>query len=448
MMFALLMIPLVAAAGAAVDLYRVHDAKTWLSEAADAAILSAARAKMVNPDLTNAAAKTIARKMFDANIKNAADVSITGFEFVADPDGETFRVEAAASVPMTLLRVVGIVTMPVDVLSEARMGEPRALEVVLVLDNTGSMNGQKMTDLKSAAGELIDKIMTDADNETLVGVVPFARHVNVGVSRAAEPWLQVFADGTWDENVCTVDETAAANAGCSQSPSTCYWDGVPYSCSAWTCPSGDLPTNCAITTHVTSWYGCVGSRNHPLNVEDRDYLSSRIPTVNNAGGPDCPREITPMTTNKTQIEAAIAAMTVGGETYIPGGLFWGQALISSEEPFTEGRSYADIASEGGIKAIVLMTDGENTASPDDWTAHYDSNTSEANGYTEELCDEIKSDDIQLYTIAFDVSEPSVQTLLRDCATEPSFFYDAGDSAELSSAFEAIANNLVELALTK
>jgi hypothetical protein len=188
--------------------------------------------------------------------------------------------------------------------------------------------------------------MAGADNETKVGVVPFARHVNLGMSRAGEAWLQIDANGVWNENVCTVDAAAATASGCSEVASTCYWDGAPYSCMLWQCPSGDPPQTCSITSHVTSWYGCVGSRDHPLNIEDRDYASDPVPGVNNAGGPDCPTEVTPMTTSKSTVQNAINAMTVGGDTYIAGGLFWGQALISHEEPFAEGKSYEDLQAEG------------------------------------------------------------------------------------------------------
>lgn len=447
-MFALVLIPLVAAAGIAIDMYRLNDTRTALANASDAAVLSSARAKLINPAMTDAEAAQIARKMFDANTKNLSHLAISDFEFEKIEPDDVFRITAKAKLDTTLLRIAGRKTLDIDILSEARAGEPRDLEVVLVLDNTGSMNGQKMTDLKSAASDLVDKIMADAGNQTKVGVVPFARHVNIGLSFASAPWLQIPPDGVWNENVCTVDAAAATSSGCSEVNTTCYSDGSPYSCKQWQCPSGDPPTNCSITPHPTTWYGCVGSRNHPNNIEDDDYLSERIPGVLNAGGPDCPQEITAMTTTKSVVENAIVAMSVGGETYVPGGLFWGHALISSDEPFTQGKTDAAMQAAGGAKAIVLMTDGENTASPDDWGAHYDSNRTEANDYTEEMCDEIKSKNIQLYTIAFDVSDAAVTNLLRDCATAPDKFYDAADSGQLAAAFKSIANSLVELALTK
>ncbi len=268
--------------------------------------------------MTDAQAAGIARKMFEANAQSLPHVTVADFQFVKDGDPtDVFRITASADLDTTLLRIAGRDTLRIDIVSEARAGEPRGLEVVLVLDNTGSMNGQKMTDLKSAAGDLVDKIMAASGNQTKVGVVPFARHVNIGLSKAAAPWLQVPPDGTWDENVCTVDAAAATSAGCSEVSTTCTWDGSPYACTQWQCPAGDPPTNCSITTHPTTWYGCVGSRIHPNNIEDDGYLAERIPAVLNAGGPDCPAEVTPMTISKSAVETAIDEMSVGGETHIP-----------------------------------------------------------------------------------------------------------------------------------
>jgi hypothetical protein len=65
-----------------------------------------------------------------------------------------------------------------------------------------------------------------------------------------------------------------------------------------------------------------------------------------------------------------------------------------------------------------------------------------------MCDEIKSENVRLYTIAFDVTDASVTTLMRDCATDPDYFYDAGDADALADAFDAVGKSLVDLALTK
>jgi len=170
--------------------------------------------------------------------------------------------------------------------------------------------------------------------------------------------------------------------------------------------------------------------------------------LNVVGWAHCPSEITPMTTDKAAILAEIAAMTASGETYIPSGLFWAQAIMSSDTPFTEGDSYAGIAAAGGVKAVVLVTDGENTASPGASGDHYETDAAQADDHTIELCDEIKSKGVILYTIAFDVADAATETMLRDCATTADAYFDADDAGELLAAFGEIGNNLQELALTR
>lgn len=449
-LFAISLVPLLVGAGVGIDMVRAGQARAQLNDAADAGLLAAARAKLQNDALTDAQLTTIARKYFDANRAGVGEIAIDTFDFNFDAATKSATLTAHGQMKTALLGVVGKPFMDVNIDTGAEIAKPRALEVVLALDNTGSMDGTKIADLRNSAADLVDAIMADTDNEVLVGLVPFARHVQIGMSRAGEPWLAVPPDGSWTENACTVDTPAATAAGCSEGPSTCYYDGVPYSCNEWTCPSGSPPTTCSIVNHPTTWLGCVGSRAHPLNIEDRDFLATPIPGIaNDAAWPgDCPNELTPMTLDKAALLAKVAAMGVSGETYVPGGLFWAQALISAEAPFTEGKSYAAMTNDGGVKAIVLMTDGENTASPSGAGDHYAADEAEADAYTTELCDEIKGKGVILYAIAFDVTDAATQTMLRDCATSPDAYFNASDATALSDAFGEIGNNLQELALTR
>ena len=290
--------------------------------------------------------------------------------------------------------------------------------------------------------------MGDADGAVKVGLVPFARHVNIGVSRGGEAWVSVPSDSVWTHEECEVDAAAATAAGCSEQSATCSWDGASYSCQKWQCPSGDPPETCSMVNNPTSWQGCVGSRAHPLNVEDASFLSNPVPGVlNTVGWPDCPSELTPMTADEALIKSRIAAMTAGGETYVPSGLFWAQSIISSEIPFSEGMTYIEMANQGAVKAVVLMTDGENTASPDGG-AHYGDDDDAADGYTLELCDEIKSAGVFLHAIAFEVSDAATEAMLKSCATSAEAYFNADDAGELMAAFGEIGDTLQELALVK
>ena len=67
--------------------------------------------------------------------------------------------------------------------------------------------------------------------------------------------------------------------------------------------------------------------------------------------------ILPLTSSKTTVTSAIDAMVANGGTNIPEGLAWGWRTISSAAPFTEGvaESRKDID-----KVVILLTDGFNT----------------------------------------------------------------------------------------
>lgn len=452
MMFALLLAPMLIGAGIAIDMVRAGDARARLSEASDAGLLAASRALMSDATLTQAEAEVIARRYVDANVANNADLTIESFSFAHDDVSELFRINVVGSMKTTLLGVIGRKSLPIEVTAEAMASSPGVLELVLVLDNTDSMSGQKMTDLKAASLNLVEEVMEPVDNTAKVGIVPFGTHVRVGMSRAGAYWLSVPPDSSYQRDICTVDTAAASNEGCSEQTTTCDSDGMPYSCTQWVCPDGDpAPETCTMHTQHQEWLGCVGSRDHPLNIRDESFVSDRVPGVLNWSGTsgDCPEEIFPMSTDRASVITKINSLSTTGRTYIPGGLTWGLRLISSSEPFTEGASYADIAAVNGVKAIVLMTDGHNTNSPDPWSgAHYGDDAALANSYTLEVCTEIKSAGIHLYTIAFEVTDVDTQTMLTDCASSSATFYNATNAGELSDAFAAIGNNLTELALTR
>ena len=91
-------------------------------------------------------------------------------------------VTVTVTVPMTFMQVLN--TQSVDVTVSSTAVRPQGkLEVALVLDQTGSMAGQKIANLKLAAKDLIDIVVwnnqTD-DYYSKVAIVPYAAGVNVG----------------------------------------------------------------------------------------------------------------------------------------------------------------------------------------------------------------------------------------------------------------------------
>lgn len=449
-LFGICIVPLLIGVGLALDMLRGHQVKAELAESADAGVLAAARAKILDPTLTTAAATTIAQKYFDANRRTRAELDLQSFVFNYDSATRTFSLTATGRVRTALLGVVGKEWIPINIHSEARVAPPRILEAVLVLDNTQSMSGAKISALKTAANSLVDQIMTVSTPNVKVGLVPFSKYVNVGVSRRNEPWLDVPADWSNTTYSCHDEYPDRTYSNCVTTPRTCSGsnDGVPVT---WACNDTQCDVNdgapvqvCGNHTESHVWNGCVGSRNAPHDVMDSAWGGQRAPGLLDE---HCPNELTPLTTDKTTVVNAINAMSVQGDTYIPAGLFWGQALISSSAPFTEAATYSQVQSESGVKAVILMTDGMNTLSAN-YPAHNNTDTAVADAKTLEICAELKSNDVEIYTVAFQVPNAGVKAMLDQCATDPSQSYDANDADALNEVFLEIGRSLTELALSK
>ncbi|WP_182086710.1 TadE/TadG family type IV pilus assembly protein [Aureimonas sp. ME7] len=67
--------------------------------------------------------------------------------------------------------------------------------------------------------------------------------------------------------------------------------------------------------------------------------------------------LTPLTTDKSTALKAVKDLVASGATNVPQGVEWGWKVLSKNEPFTDGRDAGD---EKNVKAMIVMTDGENT----------------------------------------------------------------------------------------
>ncbi len=406
MMFGLLIIPLILAGGIAADMMRIGKYRAQMNEAADSGILAAARAKMLDGTLTIAEAETIARRYFDANGGNHPTIEIHSFTLTHDTDEGSFRLVVTGQMQTALIRVAGNEYVPINIDTQAKVTPAGPIETVMVLDNTGSMAGQKLADLKSAAHMLTDMLVGSGGGQHRVALVPFAQYVNVGTGNVAASWI---------------DASGLPTSGGDDDDDDDDDDG------------GGTPI----------WDGCVGSRNYPLNLHDSNFDTTPVPAITAS----CPDPILPLTNNKSAITGAINAMDADGWTYIATGLSWGLRVISDGAPFTEGLSTSDITSQSGIKAIILLTDGANTRAPS-YPEHDSSDAILADNLTAEMCTYAKAQGIRIYTIAFEVTDATTVTLMSDCASTDGGFFDAGNGAALTQAFSTIGVSLTDLALTK
>lgn len=388
LMFGLIIFVVLCGAGIAIDLQRASLARAEINEAADASLLAAARYKSMNPNASAAELTAVARKIFDNGLNGRMKISVDAFAIRFDSASELFALDVDATLDTLLMGVVGQKTVDIGTRAEARLGKPPLLEVALALDVTGSMKQHgKISALKRAAGDLIDTLFDMEGADVKMGIVPFAQYVNVDASNAGSGWVDA--------------------------------------------PKG-------------AWSGCVGSRAYPLNVQDTGYVASRVPGLS---GVPCPTALLPLTADQTALRKKINSLSAQGWTYIPSGLAWGWRLLTPGEPFAQGISFAELAEKRGTKALILMTDGENTRAPD-YPTHNSANENLADDLTRELCVNVKAQEIVVYTIAFEVSDPGIKDILEDCATAPSHYFDAANAGDLVAAFQTIGASLRNISLSK
>ena len=145
--FALAIIPVIGGVGAAVDYSRANSAKTGLQAAIDAAglILSKEAQTLTQAQLTSKA-DALVRANF--NYPEATDLAVTPIFTTIDSGSYKLNLAATAKVPTTFT-AMWQPTMTIGADAEVLWGMKR-LELVLALDNTGSMSSSnKMTQLKA-----------------------------------------------------------------------------------------------------------------------------------------------------------------------------------------------------------------------------------------------------------------------------------------------------------
>ncbi len=440
--FALTIVLTGGLAGLAVDYGRAVVARSSMQSALDSAVLAAATQEDHSPDALVAKAHAL----FQNNWMRHRYVETPTVSIVDDGSGKLTGT-ASLSLETTLLHLLHQDALEVRVTSEVQYGVGKA-EVALVLDNTGSMDGQKLADLKFAATKLIEGIYAHpyALNKVKFALVPFSQYVNVGLAFRNETWMSVPLDYSESYPNCGMVTPLIGTTNCRMVTATYYNDGVPYQSTYEQCDSvyGPEEYQCNPYTVTYTWNGCVGSRNYPLNTRDDSY-GTPIPGLLNAW---CTAPITRLTNDTTDLTSKIDAMTATGNTYIPAGLIWGWRLLSPQAPFSDGEDPANPTN--GVrprKIIVLMTDGENTLSPD-YPGHDGGDTALANNLTKEICSNIKADNIEIFTVAFDVTNATIKSVLNACASGPPYYFDATSSADLVSSFDNVARSLTQVRLAK
>ena len=185
------MIPMLGFAGIGIDVSRTYMAQSRLQSAVDAAVLAAVRTEQVNPGSgTTPGSSTVStvQAYVNGNMPTGFMGSIRGAPIVTVARvGEEIRVTVTSTgtVPTSLMRVFGFETLPIRAQAVGVAGKnlPRAVEAMMVLDVTGSMDSNGgMTALKDSVNDFLNIVYGNSQTRTnfAIGMMPYNVVVNVG----------------------------------------------------------------------------------------------------------------------------------------------------------------------------------------------------------------------------------------------------------------------------
>jgi Flp pilus assembly protein TadG len=454
----LLIVPILIIVAVGIDFGQTLVVKRQLSGAVDAAALAIG----IDPTLTeqdDLDAKALAYIKSHYPDSGIGDLTVFTVTRTGDPGQDSLvDVTATAEIPTNFMKIAGFETLTVTV-SSSVVSRQNKLEVVMVLDNSGSMgSGGKLTAMKAAATTLVDILYgADAVSEDVkVGLVPFTGGVNVNVPSTTS-WLDINNPAPLNSLILTLLTGESAFT-------------------ALELMSGGI---------ASRWKGCVRSRANPHDTQDtipdpgnavtlfsaqfKPFLGPLIPayagSTSDEQNENCPNAtVQPISDTKATVVTAVDAQIASGNTNIAEALAWGWRLLSDGEPFTEAAPFTD---QSVIKAIILLTDGENQVSGNNTFSSYGFGSSlnpqlgpdvnaGLNQKTAEVCQNIKADkdgepgdqDILIFTIVFNVSSGPILTLMQNCASDAGKFFNSPSGPELQSTFEAIASGLNQLRIAQ
>jgi Flp pilus assembly protein TadG len=374
--FALALTSLLLFSGVAVDYERASSARSSLQNASDAIVLALGREAASNTPTDTLKQMATARlaSMLPSNYAFSVKT-------VAKTSG-TLTMTVEGSIPATITSIAGYKTLKQKVVSQATWGTGK-LEIALVLDSTGSMGSyNRMVELKKAANAMLDEMETSEAGLVKIAIVPFDVNVRVANSYKTATWFKTDWWVSWFWNGCIADRDQ----------------------------SNDVSDATVTTSAATKYPGALCS-------------SDKLTTIQ------------PLTDDFTTLHNKINALTPAGNTNITIGLAWGIAILSSQEPFTEGVAPG---TKDVTKVIVLMTDGDNTENR--WT----STASQIDARTALACQSAKDGKIAVYTVR--LMEGNA-TLLQNCASSTDNYYTAENASDLVPVFQAIGEKISKLRLS-
>ncbi|RUU06558.1 hypothetical protein EOD23_13300 [Mesorhizobium sp. USDA-HM6] len=435
--------------GFAVNISQLYNARSSLQGVVDAAVTSTAR------DLTlgvikEADANASVQAFLDANstagILQANQIVLD--KLTIDRTAKTVQADVHADIGL-YFPLFSMGNMHRVATSTTALYSDKKVEVAMMLDITGSMapnrraKTNKIGDLQAAASQTVKDLLGQnrdpSDPRIRVAIVPYAEAVNTGglagtvfVETEDGPKVPPPIDAPLSVSLTTASDRCATERKDKDGYADFSSDG-PYA----------LRRDNKGKTYQAK--------------VNRDYRVRVCPSA----------ALIPLTADEDKLLDTIGHFSAAGVT--AGGIAaqWGYYMLSPSwrsaiADARLGAGPANFDQKKVAKIAILMTDGQfNTAfarghGATGWQDQ--GQTSRANA--EAICENMKRDGIEIFTIGFDLNDPSMTTterdqaksVLKDCSTDDTstlkHYYEAATGAELSDAFGEITRNIETLTINR
>lgn len=393
-LFAMTLVPMLAAAGAAIDFVSFYNTRNHMQAALDAGSLAGATAA----GATTAERIQIATDTFNANMK-ASDLSNSTIKVTFTPKAKTVEGNASLEMPTTLMSLVGIDLMDVATNSEVSIPTDKNAEIAFVLDYSGSMNEVagsqvKYVAMRDAVTKLVDDLTASNASKLKFALVPFSDQVYTDIP---QPFVYgQTGSGMWTG--CTLDNPSPYNL--TDVPPT------GGNASKWNQPSAKKST-------------CPG------------YASRNL-------------KLRPLSNDFTGMKSQIASMTPYAYTHIALGAQFGYQALSPNGIYNNSGKVAKYNDSNTIKYLVLLTDGEQTQEAFGPGGVRDVKQGENN--LTAICNNAKADGIQILTMAVGIPDAATNARLQNCASDSGKnFFMINTADDMAQAFSTITGQIAQQA---
>jgi len=384
--------------GLGLDSGMLYLSHSRLQAAVDAAALAGSLQLPYDPAMDKGLVRAAVDEYMHANFPQAMVQSV-----LPGAEERSVTVNAEATVGTIFMGALGIGSSTVRAQASAGYNN---LEVVFVIDNSGSMKGSPINETNAAATRLVDLIMPEGMATSVkIGLVPFRGKVRIPADVDGLPSGCRNADGSLNEDGL-LDEY--------KKPEYRY----PY--------------------------------NDRLRVTP--YSCSSIPLTQG------------LTADRATITQAIGRQDARGDssgTVISEGLKWARHVLTPEAPFTEGSSAKDMR-----KVIILLTDGdtEDGNCGGNYSVYYRPNNYWTNAYygmmdMDSHCEDggvlnnamlseaalAKDAGIEIFAIRYGSSDAVDRNLMRAVASSKEgtddHYFDAPSPYDIDDVFKLIGRQL-------